>query len=160
MHDHWLCARMNVNLCGLAKFILHSSGFEVIQPTVQGLARSGDGKRSYPKEMLLFPGFAFINPRGHNHDMLHRINGIQHIFPVIIPDYIIEAFMSDPSAAIVALIPPGAVVRIKNGFFSGRTGICSISTERRVTILLKFLSGGDLPVLLSRKDVELVTDGG
>ncbi len=143
------------------------AGFETLFPRFQ-LTRRSRHKEIRP----LFPRYTFVRfdwktdpwkrtVRDHIQREVGEMMVSSVMRPLVVPDRVVEELRSQMAVDGV-IYPPeprqmrrGDVARPLTGPFVGFTGICSLTSKDRVTLLLS-LFGRSTPVEYKREDVELV----
>lgn len=157
MKKKWLIALYKINEVKRVESNLLNQEFDYYLPKITIKKINSD-----PKVEVLFPGYIFVNTNFENYSALKYTIGIKNIIKFgenipCIPDEDIEAMqMAEESSKIdpvVSQIQIGQDVLISKGSLKGSiVKICSLSSKKRVGVLLSFL-GTIRRVTIPEKDI-------
>lgn len=159
----WYCIQARQHLAAAAERRLRDQGFTVFLP------RFATGPLSAEVVKLLFPGYMFARfdvtkdqwRRIWGTYGVSRVMGANPEHPQAVPVGVVEALIAkcrpdgviDDRVALPSLV--GMTLRVTGGAFAGFEGVCQMSTDDRVRLLLTML-GRDVPVEALRAEVEAV----
>jgi transcription antitermination factor NusG len=157
MKKKWLIALYKSNQVKRVQSNLLTQNFDYYLPKI-----TTKKINSNPKEELLFPGYIFVNTCFENYSALRNTIGIKNIMKFgdnipCMPNEDIrtlqiaeETSKLDPVASQIRI---GQDALIINGSFQGNiVKICSLSSKKRVDVLLTFL-GAMRRITISEKDL-------
>lgn len=156
----------------LASAQCNNQGFETFLPTYL-CSYPRIGERLKP----LFPSYLFVQFDADNdrwYPLCHSL-GVKRLFATnpsmnkkkqfdgyIRPTAVSDAFINSLREQAVQQAPskspvicPGARLKVTGGYFDGKEGICSWSSEKRVALLLEVMNG-KMEFSFSRDSVELI----
>jgi transcription antitermination factor NusG len=174
----WYCLRTAPKREPLVTTLAESFGFAVGAPTVLVKMTGNPGHRSTlgvirapsVKRVPMFPSYLFVafDATDPGWRRLATLPGVQKIFgatpdrPTPLPVGQVEDFLLQPEDALSSLyerprvgVGVGARGRVVDGAFEGHEGVCCLSTDERVTLLLE-LMGSPRPVAFPSELVEAV----
>ena len=157
MEQNWLIASFKINEFKRVETNLLNQSFEYYLPKI-----TTKKINSNPKEEALFPGYIFVKTSLENYSALRFTLGIKDVIKFgdnisTISDEDVNAFqIAEKSSKINPLssqIQIGQDVCISRGSLKGSiVKICSLSSKKRVNVLLNFL-GSIRMVSISEKDL-------
>ena len=159
----WYCIQSRQHLAQAATRRLSDQGFTVYLP------RIATGPLAAEVVKLLFPGYLFARFDTSTDQWrciwgtfgVSRVMGANPERPQPVPHGVVEELISRGRADGVIderISPPsleGRTLRIRSGAFAGFEGVCQMSTDQRVRLLLSML-GRDVAVEALRAEVETV----
>ena len=157
MKKNWLIATYKTNEVRRVERNLLNQKFDYYLPKI-----TTKKINSNPKVEILFPGYIFVNTNIEKYSSLKYTKGIKNIIKFgdnisCISDEEIEAMrMAEKTSKIdpvISQIQIGQDALISKGSFKGSiVKICSLSSKKRVGVLLSFL-GSVRRVTISEKDL-------
>lgn len=172
----WYCWQSHPGAEFLALLELNRQGFATHLPLFcdrqrHALRRGGRVTASPPPILPLFPGYGFVafDIGADRWRAVASTRGVKRLFgsaperPSPVPRGMVEKLIGEQgpdgyrddgrAAARLPSIPTGAAVRITEGPFEGFVGICGLSADRRVQVLLDVM-GSRSQLSLARGAVE------
>lgn len=148
---------------------LGSQGFATCFPRF--LERTPKGEETL---RAMFPSYLFVqfDPAADQWRPIVSTRGVRRLFstpslrPIPLPRGVVEAFLIHPNAIVdvrpnalrLAMIRVGTRVKILSGPFANLSGVCSQTSQQRVSLLMDTLAGR-VAVTVPRENVG-VADGG
>lgn len=151
----WLAVNTKPRNELLAKRCLLQKNIEVYLPRIDAVRRRGGSK--FLVQEPLFPGYLFVNPGEEpSHHVFHVIGrtlGVKRLLcagsiPLCVPEDVINLIKwrigegGEGVPKVDREFPPGSVVAVRHGPFSGLFGVVdrSIPAKERVRVFLDFMN--------------------
>lgn len=164
--SHWVVARTKPNRESWAAENIRRQGFDYYLPKFSDRKFSIREKRYTETVRALFPSYIFVWIEGpwrwltgtFGVSSVVLVNG----YPAVLPNKIVDTLRSSESRTGLILLPDaappprfrlGQPVRVKEGAFSGRTGLFDGDAAERVRVLLSIM-GRMTPVQIDGDFVE------
>jgi transcriptional antiterminator RfaH len=171
----WYCIQTHQKKEFLAASQIINQGFTVFLPTfVSETVRRGEKQAriqplfsSYlfvefdPDQDIWFPLMHTIGVKKLFSTGITKDKNFGYIKPTAVPTDFITSLQQQvsapPAQPAVAMIVPGARLRVTSGIFENKTGICSWSTTKRVALLMEVMNG-TVEFTFTRDLVELLAE--
>ena len=162
MADAWYCVYTHAGKEFVANAHLSSQGFAALVPVY--LRQFVKRKPAYRP---LFQNYLFVqfNMERDRWQSVAYTYGVRRILgpsaeaPLAVPNSFIDGMLRnriyEESKPEYCVIHEGCRLRVTKGHFENKEGLCTMSSDNRVKLLLRVMQR-DVEVALSREDVELV----
>lgn len=165
----WFCVQAHWRMEDQAALELGNQGFATCFPRF--LERTAKGEETL---RAMFPSYLFVqfDPAADQWRPIVSTRGVRRLFstpslrPIPVPHGVVEAFLIHPDAIVdarpdalrLAMIPVGTRVKILSGPFADLSGVCSQTSQQRVSLLMDTLAGR-VSVTVPRENVEAENAG-